>query len=118
MRWDLDAWGALAMAAVVVACVPSYENVSYSRDLQPILTKKCSGCHAPGRQGFAVSGLDTTNYEGLMRASVGGELVKRGGAFTTEHNLLFSGDSHGRKRLSFAEVAMLRVWLCEGANRN
>ena len=54
----------MVLAALAVACTP--RSVSYAKAVQPILTKNCSECHAPGQQGFIASGLDTTNRAALM----------------------------------------------------
>ena len=45
----------LAAAAVlsVAACAPS--DVSYSKDVQPILSSNCAECHAPGKKGFVAA---------------------------------------------------------------
>ena len=44
-------YGMVMVAATLVAAC-SQKNVSYSRDIRPILDKNCAGCHAPGKSGF------------------------------------------------------------------
>jgi len=51
-------------AATLVAC--SKSNVSYSGDVQPLLSKYCYECHTAGKQGAEASGFDMTTYESLM----------------------------------------------------
>ena len=107
-------------AALVVACGPRDVNVnlSYAKDVEPILMKKCSGCHAPGQQGFTASGLDTTSHAALMKGSRDGAFVKPGDEFTSTRSLLFTGKAHGRKHLSDEEFGKFKVWVCEGAKNN
>ena len=110
----------IAAVTLTVACGPRdvSVNLSYAKDVEPILMKKCSGCHAPGHQGFAASGLDTTSHAALMRGSRYGTLVRPGDEFTSARSLLFAGKSHGRQHLSTEEFEMLKVWVCEGAKNN
>jgi uncharacterized membrane protein len=113
----------VAGAALAVACAP--RNVGYAAQVQPILTKNCSECHAPGQAGFTSSGLDTTSYAALMKGGKYGALVKPGDAFTSALNMLVEGRAdasirmpHGRNKLSDDEIAILKVWVNEGAKNN
>jgi len=115
----------LAAAAVffVAACAPS--GVSYNKDVQPILTKNCAECHAPGQKGFAASGLDTTSYQALMKGGKFGPLIKPGDALSSALNMLVEGRvhasiqmPHGREKLPAKDVETLKVWVNEGAKNN
>jgi hypothetical protein len=113
-----------AVAALgVAACAPS--GVSYSKDVQPILAKNCSECHAPGQKGFEASGLDTTSYQALMKGGKFGQLVKPGDALSSSLNMLVEGRAHssiqmphGRAKLPGKEIEFLKVWVNEGAKNN
>lgn len=115
----------LAAAALlaVAACSPS--GVSYSKEVQPILAKNCSECHAPGQKGFEASGLDTTNYQSLMKGGKFGQLVKPGDALSSSLNMLVEGRAHssiqmphGRAKLPGKDIDILKVWVNEGAKNN
>lgn len=113
----------IAGATLTVGC--GKRNVSYAKDVQRILAENCSECHSPGQQGFTASGLDTTSYEALMKGGKYGALVKPGDAFTSALNMLVEGRvdksirmPHGRKKLSDADIATLKVWVNEGAKNN
>jgi mono/diheme cytochrome c family protein len=113
----------IAAATLAVGCSP--RNVSYAQAVQPILAKNCTECHAPGLPGFTASGLDTTSYATLMKGGKFGALVKPGDAFTSALNMLVEGRvdksiqmPHGRKKLSDEEIAILKVWVDEGAKNN
>lgn len=116
---------ALAVMAVLAmaACAPS--GVSYSKDVQPILSKNCSECHAPGQKGYEASGLDTTSYQTLMKGGKFGPLVKPGDALSSSLNMLVEGRAHssirmphGREKLPDADIETLKVWVNEGAKNN
>lgn len=117
--------GSLAAAAAlaVAACAPS--GVSYNKEVQPILAKNCSGCHAPGQKGFEASGLDTTSYQALMKGGKFGPLVKPGDALSSSLNMLVEGRAHasirmphGREKLPDQDIETLKVWVNEGAKNN
>ena len=116
---------ALAAVAVfaVAACAPS--GVSYNKDVQPILAKNCSECHAPGQKGFVASGLDTTSYQNLMKGGKFGQLIKPGDALSSSLNMLVEGRAHssirmphGRAKLPDKDIEILKVWVNEGAKNN
>ena len=117
---------AVAMAALLLtACSAPLSNVSYSKDVQPILTRSCSECHAPGKPGFEASGLDTTGYASLMKGGKFGPLVRPGDALSSTLNMLVEGRAHssikmphGKDKLADNEIATLKVWVNEGAKNN
>ena len=113
---------AVALLAVS-ACAPS--GVSYNKDVQPILAKNCSECHAAGQKGLAASGLDTTSYDNLMKGGKFGPLVKPGDALSSSLNMLVEGRvhasiqmPHGRAKLPDKDIEILKVWVNEGAKNN
>ena len=112
-----------AGAAALAGCSP--KNVSYSRDVQPILERYCYECHAPGQRGFEASGFDVTSYEALMKGGKFGPLIKPGDAFTSAFNMLIEGRAHssirmphGRETLTEHEQEVLKAWVGEGAKKN
>ena len=114
---------AVAAALAAAGCAPS--GVSFSKDVQPILAKNCSECHAPGKEGFVASGLDTTSYASLMRGGKFGPLIKPGDALSSSLNMLVEGRAHasirmphGRAKLPDKEIETLKVWVNEGAKNN
>jgi hypothetical protein len=107
----------------VAACSPS--GVSYSKEVQPILAKNCSQCHASGQKGFQASGLDTTSYQSLMKGGTFGPLIKPGDALSSSLNMLVEGRAHssiqmphGRAKLPDKDIEILKVWVNEGAKNN
>jgi mono/diheme cytochrome c family protein len=105
----------LSMAAALTAAAPSF-----SRDIQPILQKKCQGCHQPASK---MSDLDLTTFDGFSKGG------KRGPAFVAEH----PDDSVviryltaelqprmplGQAPLPDAEIALVRDWIRDGAKND
>ena len=113
----------LAGATMLSACAP--KNVSYSKDIQPILARNCSDCHAPGKAGFEASGLDTTGYQALMKGGKFGALIRPGDALSSALNMLVEGRAHssikmphGKDKLPDRDIEALKVWVNEGAKNN
>jgi len=110
-------------AAFLAACSP--KNVSYSRDVRPIIEKNCAECHAPGKPGFLATGFDVTTYQTLMKGGKFGALIKPGDAFTSTFNMLVEGRAdpsmrmpHGREKLPDHDIEILKIWVNEGAKDN
>jgi hypothetical protein len=113
----------IAAGGLLAAC--SQKEVSFSRDVQPILNENCRECHTPGGAGFQASGLDVTSYQALMKGGKYGPLVIPGDAFTSTLNMLVEGRAdpslqmpHNRKKLSDQDIQILKDWVDQGAKNN
>lgn len=113
---------------LLIACEQSEpENVSFSRDIQPILARSCTPCHNPVRpQG----NIDLSSYDALMKSRY----------YTHRDPIVLPGDSHDSRlyivvstrherlrmpppgsnfrSVSRRDVERIRVWIEEGANNN
>ena len=82
-------------------------------------------CHQPGGAGYDKSGLDLSNYEGLMKGTKYGAMVIPRDPETS--NLMWLLDwrtspelrmPHGRKKLSTCDRDAIRTWIRQGAKNN
>ncbi len=99
-----------AFCAVVGCCLPvSGQAISFSKQVAPILTAKCGGCHVAGRRG----GFHMASYAGLMQTGV----VQRGaGNASRLIEVILSGDMpRGGGKVSPDEVGTLMKWIDAGA---
>lgn len=84
-------------------------DVSYYKDLVPILKRSCTGCHHPGK---LKGQLDLTTYDALKKGGKHGEGFK----VIIEQ---ISGDEPAMPeegdKLTRAEVALFEKWIAEGA---
>lgn len=121
--------GAASAAAFALAtALPAHaatKNASFKEDIMPILEKHCSECHTPGGQGEVASGLDLTNYEGVMKGTQHGPVVVPGDAFLSNLMVLIEGRAgpelkmpHGRKDLTRWEKTLIRRWINNDALNN
>ena len=100
-------------------------QVSFDEDVFPVIKIRCLECHQPGGSGYEKSGLDLSTYEGLMKGTKHGPVVKPGNAL--ESNILRVIDRrtsrkiwmpHERKQLSRCERQALRFCVMQGALDN
>src|SRR5581483_8317496 len=98
---------------------PGSSQVSYYRDIRPILQANCQGCHQPAK---AKGGYVMTNFKGLL---AGGET--EGAAVVPAHpdqsSILkmvvpVKGEARmpkGKPPLAEVEVALINSWISQGA---
>lgn len=119
----------IAAASVGLALLASCQRaaeVSYAKDVAPVIDAHCSQCHVAGQPGFVVSGLDTTSYEALMRGTKFGAVVLPGDPLTSTLVMLIEGRAdpslkmpHGdAKPLAPDDIATIRKWVEQGARNN
>ena len=123
------AFGAICLVVFGVAppstLVCAAEPQSFSEDIMPIFAGRCVSCHQPGGAGYEKSGLDLTNYEGLMKGTKFGAMVTPRDPDSS--NLMWLLDwrgspevrmPHGKKKLSLCDRNAIRAWIREGAKNN
>jgi len=118
----------LAAVLILVACdnTPPTTNISFSKQVQPILAQNCLECHDTKGAGAEASGLELSSYETLMKGTKFGPVIKPGDSLSSTLAILIEGraDSainmpHGdRPPLSKEEIQTLRQWIDQGANNN
>ena len=115
---------AVAMLAPPVhpACAQRAQ-MSYVEDVMPILKGYCVGCHQPGGQGLAESGLDLTSYEGLMKGTKFGPMVIPGQPDSSNLIVLIDGKAklrmpYGHKALPSCLRDTVYSWIFQGAKNN
>ncbi|MDZ7750974.1 MAG: c-type cytochrome domain-containing protein [Gammaproteobacteria bacterium] len=126
MKWNTIILLPVA-ALAMTACDRGTEDaeVSFSREVKPILEARCGDCHAPGGKGTEKSGLVLENYDALMRGTRLGPVVQPGNAISSTLYLVVAGKAdrsirmpHGDSELSEQEVATIERWIDQGANNN
>src|SRR5690606_11693967 len=85
----------------------------YTRDIAPLLTKYCAGCHSDGdREGD----LSLQSYESLRKGTGDGPAVLAGNADSSRLIRVLTGGEptmppEGEQQLSDEQVALLRRWI-------
>jgi uncharacterized membrane protein len=92
-------------------------DVSYSKDIQPILARRCSKCHMGE---FTSEDLNMETYESLMSGSQNGPVIIAGNA--NESLLaqkLLKGEMPKRgPKLAAPQIQLIIDWINSGAQNN
>lgn len=116
---------ATAAAVALGGCAKPEPQMSFAKDVQPLLKERCAGCHVPGQAGYEASGLSTENYDALMKGTKFGPVVIPGDPLSSTLTMLVEGRAdpsirmpHGDAALPAAEQKILRDWVAQGAKNN
>jgi hypothetical protein len=120
---------ALSIVLPLIASCPATTTgapgpVEFNRDIRPILSDKCFGCHGPD-SGHRKAGLRLDLRDAAMRPAKSGEIPLKPGDAAGSHLLerITSTDKDEvmpppeakMERLTKSEVETLRRWIAEGA---
>ena len=97
---------------LILSCGAQTKAVDFNRDVQPILTTRCSGCHGPQQQ---MKGLRVDQADALLNVVVPGDsgaskLIQR--VSSTQKGF---GMPPVGAPLTPAEIELLRAWIDQGA---
>ncbi len=90
---------------------------SYTRDIQPILSERCGGCHLSK---VKMGGLNLETYDGLMQGGSTGKAIIPGKGPSSRLYLMVKGEimpamPMNSTRLSSAQTDTIRDWIDAGA---
>lgn len=110
------------------------EAISFAADVQPILNARCVECHDRAAEGVAATGLNLSDYEGVMQGTRLGPMVVPNSAESSSLYLVIaketskqiqmppqhpSARAEGRGTpLSEQQVATIKAWIDQGALDN
>ncbi len=117
--------GTTGLLALTIGCGRE-PQISYSKDVLPILQANCGECHAEGGAGLVKSGLDMSSYDGLMKGTRFGAVILAGDSVSSTLVLLVEGKQvdpsiampHGKSKLSDSDIAKIKSWIDQGAKNN
>ncbi len=105
-------------AAVSLAAPPAAARVSYTRDVQPILARRCVGCHTLSLKGRGGK-LSLATYAGMKSGGTAGPGFVPGKPADSPVYKSVSGKNptmpKGGPPLAAREVETLRLWIEQGA---
>lgn len=108
---------ALSTTRARAESLPAGHSVDFHREVLPILSRRCSTCHASGRR---EGGLSLQNRRTLMTGGDSGPAVIAGNGSESLLIQLVSGHDEDRimpeqgKRLTEKEIAILSAWIDQG----
>ncbi|MBM3801890.1 MAG: DUF1553 domain-containing protein [Acidimicrobiia bacterium] len=101
------------------AAQPSAREVDFSRDVAPLLQRKCVSCHGPSKQ---ANGLRLDNRQDAIRGGHSGPAIVPGNSAASGLMQRVLGTANNRpvmplkgERLGAEQIALLRSWIDSGA---
>ena len=123
--------GILQYTVSIVAlslCAAAYAapEISYKKDVRPILHDYCLNCHEQGGMGLEKSGLDMSSYQSLMKGTKFGAVIKPGDSFTSIFIQVIEGRVHPSIKMPYGmagglskhNISILKRWVDQGAHDN
>ena len=95
-------------------------KITFDEHIKPIFRAKCFACHNTDKK---QSGLDLTNYTGLMQGGAAGESIEAGDADGSYLYMLVSHESEPfmppkSDKLPANQIALIKQWIDGGAPEN
>jgi hypothetical protein len=102
------------------------QEMSYKKDVFPIIHDYCLNCHEPGGKGFEKSELDMRTYQSLMKGTKFGSVIKPGDSFTSVFIQVIEGRVHASIKMPYGmngglakeNISVLKKWVDQGAKNN
>jgi len=124
----------LLITPVLLIGACSQGEVSFTDDIQPIITKSCISCHSGGGEGATASDYLMTDYNNVMKGTTYGPVVVPGSRLSSSLYLVIAGKTAPEIRMpphndeSFADgrgfmlsaetIEMIGLWIDQGAKNN
>ena len=116
----------ISLLAFLPTC--THQQISYKKDVDPILTSSCNGCHAaPYGYGYKLIGLRMGSYDALLEGTIYGPIIIPGDSRRSILNKLVEGRTgnmqillhdNGYENISEKEIEILKIWVDQGALNN
>lgn len=101
------------------------KQVSFSKDVMPILKAKCLSCHSKGGEGFNASGFSVEGYAQVMRGTLNGPVIEPGESYFSTLQIVVEHGADPSKsmpkdsaKLSSTEIQTIGEWIDQGAKNN
>jgi hypothetical protein len=113
----------ISLLSIAPGC--SDREVSFSKDVMPILDEYCLPCHQAEKEGYLASGLSVESYDDMMKGTKYGPVVMPGYSFSSTLQILVEHKADpsinmpkGRIRLSQDKIELIGRWISQGAKNN
>ena len=104
----------------------STSQISFTKQVMPILTTHCLSCHTSEGEGFKKSGLNMESYESLMKGTKFGPVIVPGNALSSSLVILIEGKADPTIKMPHGSLQMIpqnerdtiKQWIQQGAKNN
>lgn len=101
------------------------KEVSFARDIQPVLKDHCLECHIKGEEGHEKSGLSMESYADLMKGTKFGPVIVAGDSLSSTLSRLIGHKAdkainmpHDKNRIPLDKIKLFDSWIDQGAKNN
>lgn len=116
----------IALFSSSVFAANTQSEISFKKEVQPILHDYCLSCHEPGGKGYEKNGLDMRTYESLMKGTKFGTVINPGNSFTSIIVQAVEGRVHASLKMPYGmsgglakdKISLLKKWVDQGAKDN
>ena len=119
----LRAVGTTILVVLGTGC--SSSEVSFEKDVFPVLQQRCVTCHRTGGDGFIASGFSVENYADIMKGTKFGPIIQPGSSVSSSLVRMIEHKTdpaihmpHGQNPLTPEQVEKLKNWIDSGAKNN
>ncbi|MEJ2179089.1 MAG: hypothetical protein P8Y28_01300 [Gammaproteobacteria bacterium] len=104
----------------------STSQISFTKQVFPILTTHCLSCHTSEGEGFKKSGLNMETYDSLMKGTKFGPVIVPGNALSSSLVILIEGKADPTIKMPHGSLQMIpqnerdtiKQWIQQGAKNN
>src|ERR1700722_20668156 len=107
---------------LLAIALPGLAAVNYDDDVKPIFNRYCLGCHSAGEMR---AGLSLESYQGVLKGSSGGDVVKAGRATQSALYLAVSHEGGGvppmplgGAKIPDVAINTIKDWIAAGLLEN
>lgn len=101
------------------------KEVSFAKDIHPILEQHCMECHVKGKEGYQKSGLSMESYADLMKGTKFGPVIIKDDSVSSTLSRLIGHKAdkainmpHNKQMLPANKVDLINTWIDQGAKNN
>jgi len=118
-------------ASIIILLLTSCEDsstgqISFAKQVAPILATHCLSCHTSEGEGFKKSGLNMETYESLMKGTKFGPVIVPGDVLSSSLVILIDGKADPTIKMPHGSLQMIpqqerdtiKQWIQQGAKNN
>jgi len=101
------------------------KEVSFAKDIHPVLEQHCLECHIKGQKGYQESGLSMETYADLMKGTKFGPVITKGDSISSTLSRLIGHKAdkainmpHDKQMIPNKQIALINTWIDQGAKNN
>ncbi|MFW2373631.1 MAG: c-type cytochrome domain-containing protein [Gammaproteobacteria bacterium] len=110
---------------IMVLASSCSKEVSFAKDVHPILDTHCMECHVKGKKGHQESGLSMETYADLMKGTNFGPVIVKGDSLSSTLSRLIDHKAdkainmpHDKQKIPAKQIGLINTWIDQGAKNN